>query len=229
MKNDLSCEVVQDLLPSYVDGLTCAVTTEAVEGHLSGCEACSEQVCRLREKLMPKEESEPGSWDKTVDAMTMNRQIRYWLYGILITLVLIMLLWIGGSLWNDWTMTNHHAGFKVTPTSWNIEVDDISGVVWLEVALPDGRASKNEDQSNYTYSYNHLDRSLTFDIKCSYVWGASGETVQTSYSFFDWFDWISEYHEDMDAPAEDSKFSDYVSAIYISTIDEPIWTAGEAG
>ena len=31
MKNDLTCEVVQDLLPSYVDGLTSDVSNQAVE------------------------------------------------------------------------------------------------------------------------------------------------------------------------------------------------------
>ena len=40
MKNDLSCAVVKDLLPSYVDGLTGEETNEAVETHLRGCEGC---------------------------------------------------------------------------------------------------------------------------------------------------------------------------------------------
>ena len=34
MKNDLTCEIVRDLLPSYVDGLTYAVSTLAVEQHI---------------------------------------------------------------------------------------------------------------------------------------------------------------------------------------------------
>ena len=40
MKNKLSCEIVQDLLPSYIDQLTAKGTTEAVTEHLSECEAC---------------------------------------------------------------------------------------------------------------------------------------------------------------------------------------------
>ena len=40
MKNDLSCEVVRDLLPSYIDGLTSKVTAELVQKHLDDCEAC---------------------------------------------------------------------------------------------------------------------------------------------------------------------------------------------
>ncbi len=40
MKNDLSCEVVRDLLPSYIDSLTSEVTNEAMKTHLSECEDC---------------------------------------------------------------------------------------------------------------------------------------------------------------------------------------------
>lgn len=40
MKNKLSCEIVKDLFPSYIDHLTSKETTEAVEAHLSECESC---------------------------------------------------------------------------------------------------------------------------------------------------------------------------------------------
>ena len=228
MKNDLSCEVVQDLLPSYVDGLANDVTSKAVEEHLNGCKACSALVSRMRETMMPRDEKSTESWNKTVDAMIRNRHIRRWLYGALITLVLIMVIWIVCSLWSDWTIRNQNAGFKVTPTSWDIEVDDENAVVWLEVTLPDGRAFKNENQGISSYSYNRLGKTLTLDITCSYAWGASGETMQTSCSFFDWYDSIPELYEDIEAPKEGAKFSDYVRAIYIGTIDEPVWTVNEA-
>ena len=45
MKNDLSCAVVRDLLPSYVDGLTSEETTRAVKEHLDSCPQCTE-ACR---------------------------------------------------------------------------------------------------------------------------------------------------------------------------------------
>jgi len=40
MKNDLPCEVVRDLLPSYIDGLTSPETAELIKAHLSTCETC---------------------------------------------------------------------------------------------------------------------------------------------------------------------------------------------
>ncbi len=40
MKIELPCAVVRDLLPSYVDNLTCKETMSAVESHLETCEEC---------------------------------------------------------------------------------------------------------------------------------------------------------------------------------------------
>ncbi|MBQ6569362.1 MAG: DUF4825 domain-containing protein [Clostridia bacterium] len=39
--NKLDCEIVQDLLPSYIDGVTSEKTTAAVSEHLEGCENCT--------------------------------------------------------------------------------------------------------------------------------------------------------------------------------------------
>lgn len=43
MKNDLSCGVVRDLLPSYVENLLGEESKEAVERHLEACPACTAQ------------------------------------------------------------------------------------------------------------------------------------------------------------------------------------------
>ena len=41
MKNDLTCAVARDLLPSYVEGLTSEETNGAVEAHLAACPECA--------------------------------------------------------------------------------------------------------------------------------------------------------------------------------------------
>ena len=51
MKNDLTCEVVQDLLPSYVDGLTSDVSNQAVEQHLKTCESCRKLYREMQEPM----------------------------------------------------------------------------------------------------------------------------------------------------------------------------------
>lgn len=41
MKNDLTCELVRDLLPNFVEGLTSPETSAAVERHLAECSDCA--------------------------------------------------------------------------------------------------------------------------------------------------------------------------------------------
>lgn len=40
MKIDLSCEIVRDLLPNYIDGLASESTVRSVEAHLKQCKEC---------------------------------------------------------------------------------------------------------------------------------------------------------------------------------------------
>lgn len=49
MEHKLECEIIRDLLPSYVDGLTGDATNKAIEEHLSGCADCSAVLKRMKE------------------------------------------------------------------------------------------------------------------------------------------------------------------------------------
>lgn len=47
--NKLNCEIIQDLMPSYLDGICSKSSKEAVEQHISGCEACRERLSLLKD------------------------------------------------------------------------------------------------------------------------------------------------------------------------------------
>ena len=64
MKNDLTCEVVQDLLPSYVDGLTSDVSNQAVEQHMKTCESCRKLYSEMREPMNGEDVSEINDGQK---------------------------------------------------------------------------------------------------------------------------------------------------------------------
>ena len=38
--SNIPCEIIQDLLPSFIDELTSDVTNREVEAHMEGCEQC---------------------------------------------------------------------------------------------------------------------------------------------------------------------------------------------
>jgi hypothetical protein len=46
----MKCEIIRDLLPSYVDGLTSEVSNEAVEEHLAQCEDCRAYCEKMRQE-----------------------------------------------------------------------------------------------------------------------------------------------------------------------------------
>lgn len=52
MKNELSCEIVRDLLPLYMDDVTSDVTKHAVDDHLAHCETCRKEAEKMRESLV---------------------------------------------------------------------------------------------------------------------------------------------------------------------------------
>ena len=56
MKNDLTCGVVRDLLPNYIDGLLCVESRQAVDRHLADCSACAAALAAMRAQEPSAEE-----------------------------------------------------------------------------------------------------------------------------------------------------------------------------
>ena len=56
MKDDYPCEIIRDLLPAYIDGLTSADTDEAVEEHLQSCAECKKIYDSMNAELVIVEE-----------------------------------------------------------------------------------------------------------------------------------------------------------------------------
>ena len=86
MKNDLTCGVVRDLLPSYVEGLTSQETNQAVETHLASCPECT--ACRdaMKTPTEPAEQAKEVDYLKTVK----RRNGRRVLLAVLCTILLIL-------------------------------------------------------------------------------------------------------------------------------------------
>ena len=67
-KTELPCGIVEDLLPSYVDGLTGEESSEAVREHLGGCEMCRKkyEAMKGRERAEHEEANREVNYLKTV-------------------------------------------------------------------------------------------------------------------------------------------------------------------
>lgn len=95
MKNDLSCAVVRDLLPSYIEGLTEEETNEAVARHLESC-----LRCRGRHDAMRIDAQADTLEEKEVDYLKqVNRQgKRRTVRAVVLALVIVGLLFGGMAL-----------------------------------------------------------------------------------------------------------------------------------
>ncbi|MBN2899067.1 MAG: DUF4825 domain-containing protein [Clostridia bacterium] len=97
MKNDLSCEVVQDLLPSYVDELTNEVTNQSVEKHIEHCTNCGEILKRMKEE----EISEMKTQKQDIDFLKKTRQktkLHIFLVALIVGFVVIAVALINAFL-----------------------------------------------------------------------------------------------------------------------------------
>ena len=90
MKNDLTCGVVRDLLPSYVEGLTSPESNTAVERHLSGCPDCAQ----LRTALAGAPEQAAPEDSKEVDYLKKVKR-RGWRRVIAAVAVTALLFAVG--------------------------------------------------------------------------------------------------------------------------------------
>ena len=117
MKNDLTCGVVRDLLPSYVEGLTSQETNTAVECHLADCPDCT----RLRADLAG-ETPPPPEEVKEVDYLKkVKRRGRRRVVAAVAVTVLVLTLGIAAKLfligspanWDTWENYNFTARTNV--------------------------------------------------------------------------------------------------------------------
>ncbi len=90
MKNNLSCEIIEDLLPSYIDGLTSAVTDSAVRDHISHCDRCKLILENMKE---PYNEEKIFREKKEIDFLkkTRKRNIRVIASGFIIFILIAVI------------------------------------------------------------------------------------------------------------------------------------------
>lgn len=54
----MKCEIIRDLLPMYLDGLTSKESNMEIETHMEDCELCSQVLQQMQKEMETKEEPE---------------------------------------------------------------------------------------------------------------------------------------------------------------------------
>ena len=72
MSNKIPCDVIRDLLPSYVDELTSETSNTLIMEHMKGCETCRKTLASMQGGLPFAEEAEKAR--REIDFLKKNKR-----------------------------------------------------------------------------------------------------------------------------------------------------------
>ena len=94
----LNCEIIRDLLPSYIDGLTSQESNRLVEEHLESCAECREYLKEMQADL-----SSEASVEKNKKAIRpfrkLNRRVKQRIAAAAGAAVLVCVVLFGVGTW----------------------------------------------------------------------------------------------------------------------------------
>lgn len=93
MKDKLSCEIIQDLLPSYIDRLTSDYTRDCINDHLNECSKCQKLYNQMTFEIENKNIKERKlNHFKSFLTKVKKKNI---FYGFILAIITSILLWRG--------------------------------------------------------------------------------------------------------------------------------------
>lgn len=129
---NLSCEVIQDLLPLYHDDVCSEESRKIVEQHIATCAACKDVLHGLKEEMAPDKVDAVGPLDAIGKAWKRSTRKALMKGAVIVSLIFVLLV---GAFWG---LTQWHGvpveseNLRVTQVS---QVDD--GVIYCELGLWD--------------------------------------------------------------------------------------------
>ncbi|WP_217591998.1 zf-HC2 domain-containing protein [Cohnella sp. GbtcB17] len=88
MEPRLNCEIVQDLLPNYIEGLTSESTNQSIRAHLAGCEECR----RALELMTRDTQGIKGAPPKQINFMKKIKRRQWLITSVSVAIVAALLI-----------------------------------------------------------------------------------------------------------------------------------------
>ena len=95
----LPCDIIQDLLPSYADGLTSPASSEAIEAHLAECPTCAAAYAAMQTGSIEDAKGPEGSGSEGFPEIDYLKKIRSTNRKRILAAVLLVLLLAGFGVW----------------------------------------------------------------------------------------------------------------------------------
>ena len=207
MKNNLTCEIVEDLIPSYIDGLTSEVTNKAVREHLSHCDKCKTKLDTMSE---PCSEEKIEQEKKEIDFLKKNRRknIRTKLISLLAVVLVVAvavctLPYLGDKRISDYGMLYNldvqGNTFKLTliPNDREVVISDVErssyGLGEYGIEVKGRKRNPFENREDYTWEYTYEAGVKTFKLGDRILW-EDGEYISdiTSAIFEHWHPYVGD-------------------------------------
>ena len=90
--NNVTCEIIQDLLPLYCDGVCSEESRELIQSHLRGCDKCREELRLMNQPVEYEEDTVETDAAEAASRVWKQNKRKAFRRGIGITLVLLLLL-----------------------------------------------------------------------------------------------------------------------------------------
>ena len=118
----MKCEIIKDLLPSYVDELTSAESNKEIESHLEYCPECKEYLEEIRKDI----EVDKTEKDKNIEVfIKVKEKTVQIIIGVVMILVVIVAIIYGR--WEEY----YHNGRSITSDEVEVSLKDEEGIRML--------------------------------------------------------------------------------------------------
>ena len=140
----MKCEIIKDLLPSYIDGLTSSESNFEIEEHMKNCPQCKEIFEQMNTEV--RTENIEYNKEEIKPFKKLNKRV---FRAVVITLI-VCIVAVGGYMYF------FGFGWKVNSEDMNIEYAYKDGLMLFEFELTNGRVLNswtNVNESNKTIKF----------------------------------------------------------------------------
>lgn len=178
MNHRISCEIIQDLMPMYADGLTSETTNREIQVHLEECDTCREMFERMKADMVGASQTagKPSEIDYLKKVRRRNvRNVVLGASGVFLVMaaVLFMKLFVIGYPTES---------YMVTYTDVNGEQVNVGGIMIDSAAVYRGYKLVQEDGAEKLVIYSCLpsfwNRSGTFNLELGLPGGGKDLDIQ---------------------------------------------------
>lgn len=146
----VDCDVIKDLLPSYIDKISSNATNELVKEHLSKCQNCQRTLKKMDCDLTIEKQENQNNQIDYLKKFKKNKAISI-LFTVFVTIDIIIFLLI----------SFHVVGNKL---EFKLNINDIE----MDYSQSLSALSNDENGENQTLTFTVIDKKNKYDLISSY-------------------------------------------------------------